>query len=73
MITSPADERFITDASLEGHIAADTILVRAKAWGAAPIKSAVATFEGQTVQLSLITKTNVWQGKLIPGDLPDGV
>jgi 3',5'-cyclic-AMP phosphodiesterase len=73
MITSPADGRFITDATLEGQIADDTILVRAKVWGSTPIKSVFATFEGQTVQLSLITKTNVWQGKLKRGGLPDGV
>jgi Icc protein len=73
MITSPADERFITDASLEGHIAADTILVRAKAWGGTSIKSAVATLEGQTVRLSQVTKTSVWQGDFKRGSLPDGV
>jgi len=73
MITSPADERFITDTALEDHIANDTVPIRAKAWGKTAIKNAVAMIEGQTVELSRILGSNVWQGELHRSGLPDGV
>ena len=49
MITSPADERFTTDSTLEGHIVQEAILIRVKTWGRTPIHSVVARFEKQTV------------------------
>lgn len=73
MITSPADERFITDTTLKGHVANDHILVRAKAWANAEIKSAVATLEGHTAAMSQIPHSNVWQVKLERGDHVDGI
>jgi Icc protein len=73
MITSPADERFITDATLEGQIADDQIVVRAKAWTMATIRSVAATLGGQTVPMSQILQSNVWQGDLEHGSLADGI
>jgi Icc protein len=73
MITSPADERLITDTSFEGHVANDRVLIRAKAWGKTPIKNAVVTREGHLVQLLQIPESNVWQGELHRSSLPDGV
>ena len=73
MITSPADERFITDATLEGHIADDRIFVRAKAWANAGIRSAVATLEGHTTPMFQIPQSNVWQVELERAALADGV
>jgi len=73
MITSPADERFITDATLEGHVADGRILVRAKVWANAEIKSAAATLEGHTTNMSQIPQSGVWQVELERGALVDGV
>ena len=73
IITSPADERFITDSTLKGHIVDSSILVRAKAWGDSQIQNAVARLEDQMVQLSQIAASNLWQGELERGGLPDGV
>jgi Icc protein len=73
MITSPADERFITDATLEGHIVDDQIRVRAKAWATSKIRSIVAILEGRTVPMSQIPQSNVWQGDLERGSLADGI
>jgi 3',5'-cyclic-AMP phosphodiesterase len=73
VITSPADERFITDETLEGHIADDQILFRAKAWTMAKIGSVVATLEGGTVPMSQIPQSNVWQGDLKRGSRADGI
>jgi 3',5'-cyclic-AMP phosphodiesterase len=72
MITSPADERFITDTTQEGHFADERVLIRAKAWGRTQIKSAAATFEDHLVQLSRIPGSNMWQGELPRSNLPDG-
>jgi len=73
MITSPADERFITEAALEEHIAGDKIAVRAKAWASATVKSGLATLAGHTAYMSEISESNVWQAELERGTLGDGV
>ena len=73
MITSPADERFITDPTLGGHIADDRIIVHAKAWAKHEISSVVVTLEGHTVPMSQIPRSNVWQAAVGRGSLPDGV
>lgn len=73
MITSPADERFITDAMLDGHTSSDRIRVRAKVWGASPIRKAVATLNGQTAAMTQIPQSNMWGGEIARGDLADGV
>lgn len=73
MITSPSDERFITDASLRGHIVDGTVHVKAKAWGHAPIRSATAHVEGQTYELVQIDGSRVWQGECHRGNLTEGI
>jgi 3',5'-cyclic-AMP phosphodiesterase len=73
MITTPADERFITDAALEGHIAGDSIVVRAKVWASARVMSALANLAGHTTPMSQIPESNVWQVELDRGGLADGV
>lgn len=73
MITSPSDERLITDPTLQGHIVDDTIHMRAKAWGVAPIRSVTARLVGQTCELAQINGSRVWQGEFHRGNLPDGV
>jgi hypothetical protein len=73
MITSPADERFITETTVESHIADSRILVHAKAWASVAIMSVVATLEGATVPMSQISESNVWQVELDRGTRADGV
>jgi Icc protein len=73
MITSPGDERFITDTNLAGHIVNHTIRVRAKAWGRVPIRGLAAHLEGQSTDLTEIADSRVWQGDLHRGNLHDGV
>ena len=73
MITSPADERFITDVTLDGHVAEGNILVRAKVWTDSSILRATAELEDQTVQLTQVPNSNVWHGELTRGKLSDGV
>jgi 3',5'-cyclic-AMP phosphodiesterase len=72
MITSPGDERFITDATLNGPIVSATVRIRAKVWGEAPIRNAIAKLGDRSLQLSQITGTQVWEGEM-NRDLPEGV
>ncbi len=73
IITSPADERFITDASLDGVIPSGNVRIRAKVWSGSAATNAVATLEGRMVVLSRIAGSNVWAGTICRGDLADGV
>ncbi len=73
MITSPADDRFITDATLDGHIAENRILVRAKAWDLGPIKTVIASFGDQKVSMAQVSHSYIWQVELNRGALADGV
>lgn len=73
MITTPADERFITDPALEGHIASDSIVVRAKVWASARVMSALTALAGHTTPMSQIPQSNAWQVELGRGKLADGV
>jgi 3',5'-cyclic-AMP phosphodiesterase len=73
MITSPADERLVTDPHLEGAVAGNRLRVRAKVWANAGIQTVTAQLEGKTVSLQRIGESQVWQGELQRGDLPSGV
>ena len=73
MITSPADERLITDATLAGHVAEGKVTVRVKAWGAAPIVSVVAVLEGREGALAQVPGSAVWQGEIDCSELSNGV
>ncbi len=73
MITSPADERFITDSTLNGAIASPSVRVRAKAWGEAPIPSVIAQLGTRIMQLSQVPESKVWEGEIGRGDLGDGI
>ena len=72
MITSPADARLITDASLNGQIASGSVRVRAKVWSASTIQSVTARLGDLAMTLSQVPQSNVWEGELAAGDLTDG-
>lgn len=73
MITSPADERFITEAGMEALILSQAIRVRAKAWGEAPIRNAVASVGDRTVMLENKPGSNVWEGEFQGDTLENGI
>ena len=66
MITSPADERLMTDA---GQVVAGAVRIRAKAWG--EIVSARAEMDGKSVTLARVADSQVWEGGA--DSLDDGV
>lgn len=73
MITSPGDERLITDAMLAGCPTSATFRIRAKAWGETPIRRAMAKLGNRSTQLIQIPGTQVWEGEMHRGDLSDGI
>jgi predicted phosphodiesterase len=73
IITSPADERFITNPGLPGHIANRAIRIRAKAWSGNTVRSAVATLAGISVNLNRIANSQVWEAHLPGADLKAGI
>ena len=73
MITSPSDERFITDATLEGHIVSGAMQVRAMAWGRAPFQRVFARCKGHKVELVQLANSRLWQGELRLSNTADGV
>ena len=73
MITSPADERFITSSADHAARLSNNLRVRAKAWSDRPVEEVVAQFAGQTLPLSQIAGSQVWQVELSCDDLHDGV
>jgi predicted phosphodiesterase len=72
-ITSPADERFITDPTLPGHISEDRIAIRARVWSEIPPGKVTAQLEDHRLELQPIEGSNVWQGELERGSLADGI
>lgn len=73
MITSPADERFVTNANAADLAVKGDVCVRAKVWSQSPVCAVSATLGDASIQLTQIPNTAVWQGTLCDKALPDGV
>ncbi len=63
-ITSPSDERLMTDSNLVQAGARDTLPVRAKVWSNAEIQRVHAALAEQTVELHRIPGSQVWEALL---------
>ncbi len=73
VITSPSDERFITKQNAATLVLKDIVHVRAKVWSSTPVRSVLAVLGSDSVQLSPIAGSQVWEGELSNRCLPDGV
>lgn len=73
VITSPADERFITEQNAQALVVKGRVQIRAKAWSTVPVRSMLAKLGGTSVQLSPIAGSQVWEGELQDRSLSDGV
>lgn len=73
MITSPGDERLMTDSALASLHKTGSLRVRAKVWSRSPIQLVNAQLPGQQVDLENIPGTAVWEGELSTGHLGAGV
>jgi hypothetical protein len=72
-ITSPADERFITDPALPGHISEDRIVIRARVWSEAAVEQVTAHLQDRQLALRQIDASNIWQGEFERDSLADGI
>ena len=70
MITSPADERFITEQSAQLLVASDELKVRAKVWDTSPVSHVTAALSGKKMYLAHIEQSQVWEGSFSGDQLP---
>jgi 3',5'-cyclic-AMP phosphodiesterase len=73
MITSPSDERLMTDADLSSLSEPKSVRVRAKIWHYAAIRYVGAQLPGQQVELQNVPGTRLWEGEIPTTSLAAGV
>jgi 3',5'-cyclic-AMP phosphodiesterase len=73
MITSPGDERLLTNAEIKSRTVAKKIAVRVKAWGDKQLLRGYAEIADQRVDLEQIVESAVWQANVDIDRLPDGI
>jgi Icc protein len=73
MITSPSDERLMTDFSVAPLSGQKSTRVRAKIWHHAPIRYVSAQLAGEQVELQNVPDTRVWEGEIATANLAAGV
>ncbi len=67
MIVSPCDERLMRDGEAN-DFSDGSVTVRARVWGASPVRGVWASLGETTVDLAPIPGSNVWQGTVALGD-----
>jgi Icc protein len=73
MITSPADERLMTDSALRSPSHQTSLQVRVKVWSPAEIRFVNAQLPLQKVELRNVPGTGVWEGEMSTASIPPGV
>jgi Icc protein len=73
MITSPADERFITEETVDDLALTEAVRVRAKVWSKGQIRSVSAKLGAHSLALQNIPASAVWEGAFDKGLLPEGI
>lgn len=73
MITSPSDERLMTDADLVSLSKPKSVRIRAKIWHNAAIRCVGAQLPGQQVELQNVPGTRLWEGEIPTTSLAAGV
>jgi predicted phosphodiesterase len=73
MITSPSDERLMTDADLSLLSQPKSVRVRAKIWHYAAIRYVGAQLPGQQAELQNVPGTRLWEGEIPTTSLAAGV
>ena len=72
IITSPADERLITDDAQLDSSGSKQLRVRAKVWGRAAINEIKASIGGKEVSMQRVAGTKVWEATLHSDHLESG-
>jgi hypothetical protein len=73
MITSPGDERLLTNTEATSRSVAKKMAVRVKAWSDRKLLRGYADIGEQRVDLKQIAQTAVWQANVDIDQLPDGI
>jgi hypothetical protein len=73
MITSPVDERLLTNQEAAPRIEVEKVAVRVKAWSDRKLLRGYAEIGDQKVHLDQIAQTAVWQASFDIDRLPDGI
>jgi 3',5'-cyclic-AMP phosphodiesterase len=73
MITSPADERLITNQEAASQVEVKRMAVRVKAWSDRKLLRGYAAIGDQKVDLEQFPNSAVWQANLNTDRLPDGI
>jgi hypothetical protein len=73
MITSPADDRLLTNREVATRTVAKKMPVRAKAWSDRTLLRGYAEVGDQKVHLEQVAQTAVWQATFDIDRLPDGI
>jgi 3',5'-cyclic-AMP phosphodiesterase len=73
MITSPGDERLLTDQEVAPRTVVKEMSVRAKAWSDKKLLRGYAVIGDQSIDLERIAQTAVWQASFDIDRLPDGI
>jgi len=73
MITSPADERLLTNQEATPRIEVEKVAVRVKAWSDRKLLRGYAEVGDQKVHLEQVARTAVWQATFDIDRLPDGI
>jgi len=72
MITTPSDERLISDSTSPNQIIQGVVPLRAKVWGDCPIVSGTLSSGSHAIPLRQIQNSAVWTAEFDPQDMPDG-
>lgn len=73
VITSPSDDRLITNLEEQDNTTKSTFRIRAKIWSRAQIQRVHASFERQQVELQQVSGSSVWEATISTRGVPEGV
>jgi 3',5'-cyclic-AMP phosphodiesterase len=72
MITTPADQRLISDPSSASQVVRGVASVRAKAWSDQPITRCTLRFANEELAMRPLPDSRVWTADVDTAALPDG-
>jgi Icc protein len=74
MITSPADERLITDRMMPNEVVRDDVKIRVKAWSDVPVISCSLSVDNEVLQpIRQLADSHVWESDWNSQEVGDGV
>ncbi|MBW4039060.1 MAG: metallophosphoesterase [Acidobacteria bacterium] len=72
MITTPVDEHFVTESTLETLEASQSVVVRVKIWDRDEVCQVTAVWGGQEMGMAQVQGSNVWQAEIDVEGMAEG-